>query len=358
MRKAKILFVLGCLIGLLNYAYAQRKVAINETQEVDSAFAALVRDFRSIRQFSRSTLKLPLLYQTGGYEVRLADSALNIPKQRLVLTNPFGADAYPLSYSVIYQNCLVSLFAPGYFACYTIEGFQRNLPLEEQLNTKQFEKHWLLDGYLVGLSSGSYWQYSPGTGWEPYSKQVPFKDRPKLYEDKDYLVYNECRGEFGGQIYFYHKRTQKTYSTESVCAVRVSHSKQGYEVLSNLGHGTGHTRKVLIRDPRKLPKVSDLMFDLYSIELFGGFKWQNQDIYLLNLAGYTHLATLSDRIFVIVDPLFNGRLYTHRPLSTDYGSMSLINLDHYGTGKDREVACMVTRGDQIVVLNWHELHRW
>lgn len=358
------------LISCAHSVWSQQLLPANGAK-IDTALREIINHFDQLRPFNKDTVWLPTLLNTESYRVVLADSALHLRKQRRVLTNPFSTDKYPLSYSILYKDNLVSLFAPGYFSCYTLDGWQRNLPMEKQLNTKHFERHWLIDDQLIGLAGGRYWQFTRKRGWQAYEKTVPFGDRPKLFEDNQYLVYNQCNGEFGGQVFFFDKRTQKTYWTEATCAVWVRHTTQGYEVLSSLGHMMGGADKQLIVNPSLLPlwtgKPTDTevasrsdnkrtVFKFRDLQLFGGLEHQNQVVHLLHTADYTCLATVSTNTFTVVDPLFNDGLYTHQPVSTMYNGIALINLDFYGIGRYREVACLLVKDDQIMLIDWNEVH--
>ena len=341
--------------------------------KVDTSFNKMISHYDEIySRFYRDSLKLPILYTTKQYKIVLADSAWHLTKKQLWLENPFSSDPldrYPLSYSVFYQNRLVSLFAPGSFICYKIDNWERDLLLEKQFNTKRFEHHMLIDGQLIGFAGKKYWQFSSEVGWKQYHKSVPFKKQTKLYEDTNYIVYSECQGEFGGRIFFYDKQTTKTYSTKSVCAVWVRHTSQGYEVVSNLGHMMGSAGMQLISDPRSLPlwqkehvnrKSNDdqlakpsVLFSFSELQLFGGFQRQNKVVYLLHSMSRTCLATLSVNTFMVVDPLFNDNLYTHNPVSTSYEGVDIINLDYNSLGGEREVFCLVIKNNLVTLLIWH-----
>ena len=69
--------------------------------------------------------------------------------------------------------------------------------------------------------------------------------------------------------------------------------------------------------------------------------------------GATFLATFKNSCFSIVDPLFNGELYTHNPITTYYDDeITLINLDFYGKGKYREVSCVLIQGSRLTKIDW------
>ena len=240
--------------------------------------------------------------------------------------------------------------------------------MEKQLNKKRFERHWLLDGHFVALAAKQYWQFTPKKGWRRYAGPVPFKEHSKVYEDVDYLVYNEGRGEFGGRIFFFDKQTAKTYTTESSGAVWVRHTTQGYEVLANLGRMLSSASMQLIPDPRALPlwdgdwmkrpdpsvssTATTRLFGYSDIQLFGAFERQGQLAYLSYIADRTVLTMLSHDTFTVVDPLLNKRIYTNDPVTTHYNGVDLINIDYFSMGGQREVMCIFIKGNEMTFLFW------
>ncbi len=372
MQPVKVLTNILLMLAAFSSGFGQKIQRFAGNKPIDTTFNQLISHFDELHSYRKDTLRLPNLLVTEKYKVVLADTALHLTKQRRVVTNPFSADKYPLSYSILYRNNLISLFSPGYFACFTIDDWQRNLALEKTLNTKRFKRHWLVDGQLIGLAAGQYWQLTTDNRWRPYKKPIPFGERPKLFEDATYLVYNECNGEFGGRVFFFDKQTKKTYWMESTCAVWVRRSSAGYEVMSSLGHGMGSADKQLIGDPHSLPawagkpasrvaatnslSKSTTLFDLYGVQLFGGVARDQQIFYLAHILDRTCLVSLLGSTFTVVDALFNDGLYTHQPATTNYDGIYVINLDFYGIGRYREVSLLVLKNDKLTLLDWHELH--
>lgn len=339
----------------------------------DSSFEKLINTFTSLRPFRRDSAQLPVLMKAEKFSIQLADAVLPLQLRRRLERNPFSHEKFPLCYSVLYHKQLVALFAPGKFACYDPDTWQRNKSLERHLNTKNFERHWLIDGQLTALSNGKYWQFEEHKGWQPYNKSVPMNDRPKLFEDHDFIVYNLSRGEFGGFLYFFDKHSGKTYYTDFADAVWVRKEPEGYVVLANSGHMVGTGLQQLIADPRTLAewtlerasnnqkaifKKLPVTFKFTGLQLFGGIEYNRTIYYLLHIQGITCLAALSDQTFTIVHPLFNNALYTHNPATTRYGDAYLINLDFYGIGGNREIACLLIRGNKITFLNWDDFHNY
>jgi hypothetical protein len=227
-------------------------------------FVPLLKYFDSRRptyqeQVKRLPLPLPEVFRVDypavgtGYKLVFGNKPLGLSKKEVVLQNPFSAAPFPLSYSVLYRGQLVTLFEPGYFACYAIHGLERNQTLEQQLNKRKFQYHWLLDGQLVGMSDGQYFVFSEQNTWTPYKQPVPFlAKQPKLFEDDAYLSFLTCSGEFGGEVYFYDKHRHQYYLTGATCANSIIKRKEQYYVLSSLGHGSGSADMQLVEDPRKL----------------------------------------------------------------------------------------------------------
>ena len=110
--RALILFVL-----LLHASWVVRgQKPVGAVIKVDTSFKALVNQFNLRARYRKDTPQLPTLYVSRQFKVVLADSAWHLTKRERSLENPFSqneADRYPLSYSVLYQNRLVSLLAPG-----------------------------------------------------------------------------------------------------------------------------------------------------------------------------------------------------------------------------------------------------
>lgn len=187
-----------------------------------------------------------------NFRIEAGEKTLGLTKSEIVLRNPYSPKPFPLSNSIIYQNNLVTLFEPGYFACYNISNQARNKDYERQLNTRKFEYHWLIRGQLIGLSKGKYYAFSATNGWKAYTAEVPFNKQPKLFEDERYLSFLTCNGKFGGEVYFYDMRQRNYYLTWATCPNSVFKQDGKYFVLSSLGHMMGSAALQVIADPAKL----------------------------------------------------------------------------------------------------------
>ena len=324
------------------------------------------------------------------FNVSVSDNYIEFDTTHLVIKNPYFNGKYendeeeknnvknfPKSFSVIYENSLVSLFENGKFACFHLDNFKRNTKLEAELNTKQFKYHWVIDNKLGGISGNTIFLWN-GSKWTKFKDNFPLKNQPKLFEDENFIVYGDCFGEWGGTVYFFEKSTSKTFFTESTCANSVIKNADGYNVLAHLGHGGGSTEVKTISDPTKLTFVKsneigktvkgealgytdksnafEKKIDFYGVQIFSSFNYQDKVLYIVHLSELTFIAEIKKNEIEIVNPLFFNDLYTHDPITNKYGNYTLINLDYYGTGLDREISVLIIQGNKITKLDWNENH--
>lgn len=196
-----LLVLLLVLVGGVYWYYSPSGITLrNQYYSTPPEFQKLLKRFqRQQILYEEVAAALPLIHAQQGpkdFSIAMAEKFLGLRKSQVLLRNPFAADTYPLSGSVIYQNNLVALFAPGYFACYKLPDLTRNLAMEQQLNTRQFTYHWVLGGQLVAMAAERYVTFSEGK-WEPYAAVVPLSRQPKLFEDDQYVACMKCNGGVG-----------------------------------------------------------------------------------------------------------------------------------------------------------------
>lgn len=334
---------------------------ITKTDSVD--FSKLINNFKEIRRYGLITppdpVKLPVVHQMKEYTIELSDNPLAFNIRTVVLQSPLE-NKLPVSFSVLYQDRLISLFEPGIFVCHSIPSMNRDLTFEKKLNTKKFKYHWLIDNQLIGKSGKKYYFYDPENGWTKYDLPLPIKNKPILFDDDSYLCFRDCHGEWGGTIYFFNKTTHNIHYTEATCANSVLKNNGNYFVFSHLGHMMGSAQMKKIPDPAKLPQVkakqidktvngqalgytdksnaSQTVFDYFNIEIFSSFLHNNKNIYLVHWIDVTFLAEIENNRILIINPLFNNGLYTHEPITRSYGNTVLINLDFDETGCCNEIS--------------------
>lgn len=327
------------------------------------------------------------LYRTNEFNVSISDNPIILDTTYLVIENPYFTDDfedyyknyinYPVSYSVIFEEKLVSLFRKGKFVCYNLVNLQRDLDFERKLNTKKFKYHWIANNELGALSGNTVYIWN-NNKWKKSKTKFPLKKQPKLFEDCDFIVFGDCYGEFGGTVYFFDKVSGETYFTESTCANTVYKENEKYIVLAKLGHMAGSSDIKIIDDPRMLTKAKkseinkfkegialgytdkseayNIPLNFYGIELFSTFKHGERQLYMVNLIKLTFLAEIEGAEIQIVHPLFTKEVYAHNPVTTNYGDYTLMNLDFYGTALDKEVSVIIIDKNRLIKLDWNENH--
>jgi hypothetical protein len=284
---------------------------------------------------------------------------------------------FPKSYSVIYFNHLISLFENGKFACFNLINFERNQDFEKKINTQKFDYHWIINGTLTAQSGNSFYVWEDSK-WTKLKKNYPFKNRPILYADGDYIVFNDCHGEWGGTVYFYEILTEQTYFTEATCSNTIWKTKEGYHVLSNLRHGDGSTDLKVISLPIQLSKLAPQhigltvqgeamgytdksnhalkKLDLYGGMIYSRINYKNQDIYLAEEKDLIFLCKIKDHNLQIVHPFFNLDFHAHDQITRNYGDFTLMNITLWGKGLEREISNLIIQENKILRLDWNEMH--
>lgn len=383
----KLLYIVS-IFSLSMSIYGQDKNLENFRSDFEKKILTHFENNRwSTRQISLDTLYKSGIHKSDFF-ISLSDNLISFDTTQIVLKNPYFSQKYdeaddekeyvknfPKSFSVLYQNTLISLFENGKFSCFKIDNFERDLKLENLLNTKKFKYHWIINNQLGALSGSTIYLWD-GQRWIKSKTPFPLKNEPKLFEDDEFIVYRDCFGEWGGTIYFYEKKTGKTFFTESTCANTVIKNKDAYEVLAELGHEEGSSEIKIIANPRKLSLTKpnqihkrtkngaalgytdksnayDTKLDLYKIQIFSSFYYKNQQLYIANISGLSFIADVNDNNIKIVHPLFFNNLHPHDPITTKYGDSILINLNEDSLVK-RETSLLIIKENQILKIDWNK----
>lgn len=354
------------------------------------SFEAIFQNFNEYRrgrlsgQIEDSVTKSSI-YKSKHFHVSISKKPIVFDTAHVVLENPYYTEDfddyddnyinYPVSYSVIYDQKLIALFRNGKFVSYDLENLNRNIPFEEKLNTRIFKYHWIINGQLHALSGSSVYVWT-NESWIKSKLKLPLNNQPILFEDSNFIVFGDCYGEWGGTVYFFDKDSGETYFTESTCTNSVLKNNDKYTVLSHLGHMFGSSEVKVIDNPSDLSKAKKRQInrtkdgqalgyadkseaytkelDLFGIQLFSTFKYGDRQLYLTYLKELTFLAEINGTEIQIVNPLFNNEIYTHNPTTKVYGDYTLINLDLYGTARDKEVSLIVVHKNQITKIDWNK----
>lgn len=383
----KLLYIVSLILinlSVLGQAYSQPDSV---------SFDKILKHFQETKGWNTlvgeitDSVSLSCLYQTIDFKVSISKKPIAFDFYHSVIENPYFKEVfddyhknninYPVSYSVIYDDRLVSLFPNGRFVCHSLVTLERDLDFEKSLNTRKFRYHWIIDNKLVAISRNSIFIWD-GNKWVKNSEDFPLSNQPKLYEDNEFVIFGDCHGEFGGTVYFYEKSTGETFFTESTCANTVIKKNDKYFVLAHLGHMMGSTSIKVIDDPRKLTKAKkaeinktkegtalgytdkskayEIALEFWGVQLFSTFKYENRELFMVHVNERTFLAEIVDNKIQIVNPLFNNEIYTHNPITYSYGDYVLINLDFYGIARDKEVSVIILDGKRLIKLDWNKNH--
>jgi hypothetical protein len=366
---------------LITYSvYGQDKTV--SFDKIVSTFTKSWRDPFSGRK--NDSVSISSLYKTDQFNVSISENPIPFDTNHFVIKNPYYTDDfddyddnyinYPVSYSVIYDKKLVSLFRTGKFVCHKLDNMERDFDFEKKLNTKKFRYHWIINDKLAAVAGGIIYVWSDK--WTILKSKFPLEKQPKLFEDNEFIVFGDCHGEWGGTIYFFEKSSGEIYFTESTCANSVFKKENKYVVLAQLGHMMGSTEIKSIDNPRKLTKAkkgeigktkdggalgyadkSDAyqkLLDLFGVQIFSTFNYQGRQLYIVCLNEMTFLSEIKGTEIQIVNPLFYKAFYTHQPVTTAYGNYTLVNLDFYGIARDKEVSVIIVGQNKITKVDWNE----
>ncbi len=381
------------ILILLLFLFTSERV----TGQNDSLFNKTIKHFeetliwagQKIDEESR-VISRDSLYQTKDYNVSISDNPIYFEIEELVIQNPFFKDDvyyedrdknYPVSYSIIFNEKLISLFGNGNFVVHSLNNYVRDKEFERELNTRKFNYHWIIDGRLYARTKNRLFSrllvWSDGK-WVKSKKGLPLNNKPLLFDNEQYIVFNDCFGEWGGTIYFFDRIAKDFFFTESTCANTVLYNKQRFSVLAHMGHMIGSSELKIIPDPENLSKANknevfrsqdghalgisaqnsgyERIFYTWGVQFFSFFDHNNRSIYITHTNERSFLSEIRDSEIQIVHPLFDDDFYTHDAITRIYDKYKLVNLNYWGNAKDREYSVLVIDNNRIVRLEWNKDH--
>lgn len=362
-----------------------------QTEQEKYIETELVNYFK-YENFSERNISKDSLYYTefedSNFVLSIHDTLSDFIVEHTTIQNPFynkkyelsehertRIKNYPKSYSVIYSNHIISLLENGRLACFNLINYDRNLDFESKINTKKFDYHWLINGKLTTQVGDSFFIWEDAQ-WIKLEKEYPFKNKPILFSDEEFIVFSDCFGEWGGSIYFYEIQTEKVYYENSTCANTVWKTINGYQVLSNLTHGGGSTNIMQIPDPTKLYEIAadkigvsnnyqivdstlQSRFTTKTLDIYGGllyarFGYYRDDIFLGEVENLFFLCKITNNNLRIIYPFFREDFFSHDPITQKYGDYYLMNRTFYGKGLNREVGFLLFKDNRLQSISWNE----
>lgn len=161
----------------------------------------------------------------------------------------------------------------------------------------------------------------------------------KIFEDKDYLLYSNCYGEFGGTIFFKNKKTKNWYENSATCTVVVNKLNNEYYITNYLDW-TGVSSVLKISDPTKLKKSKgnhnkkygsdynqgiENILDDFGVNIHTSFINNNELYHLYRKGNKTYIGKIENSKMVIVDqlnfnfyPTFNQQIDNHEQILIFY----------------------------------------
>jgi hypothetical protein len=159
-----------------------------------------------------------------------------------------------------------------------------------------------------------------------------------IYEDSEFKINSCCRGEFGGAIFFYDKKSKKTYSCRSTCISGIQKFNNSFYISSSLYS----TSVIKIDNPRNLYEIKDEQqltdcswYDIYSdkpndveikhpkgydkriatvldtfdISILGSFELKNHLYWVYSDTKSAYIGYIKDNRLEAINTIYKKRMY-------------------------------------------------
>lgn len=226
-------------------------------------------------------------------------------------------------------------------------------------------------------------------------KSKPFKYGLPDFIDSTYFVYSCSVGEFGGSVFFWNLKTNKTFSFPATAVQQVFKFNNEYVVSSFLAHMSGFSDYLFIKDPTKLYELKDekqknfcnwwvevdsikdrhrtennmpqgvnYYSDSFTTKTLTTFPYKNEIYSIYCTDSATILAKFKNHKLTIVDTLLNHRLTFHNA-KTHLTSNSIVTAYQAtwaqgGEGNTwtpfQNTGLIFIRGNKISFLNFQTPH--
>jgi hypothetical protein len=208
-------------------------------------------------------------------EIYISDSGIT----KIPIASKVYLNFTDIQKALIYRNKIIGVGSTGGFACLNVSDFKPDTTLEKLMNTDYFSEAGIVNDTLFAGNSEKtfYWDQSK---WILYSHPLPINYFTVLFEDKTYIIYEVCQGEFSSLLFAFNKETRVTKALFSrTCPNTVLKSDSGFLIGSHLYHIDSYSRLYNIRDIEKLISVPDsLRFPHTRIDMDSGIsKIRNQN---------------------------------------------------------------------------------
>ncbi|WP_196887336.1 hypothetical protein [Aureivirga sp. CE67] len=380
MKKLTILF----FTLIINYSFSQEKkvdfdkfIELYKEPILDTVF---FEELEVMTYYRYDSITENLLYKDklNGYKLTISENPyyLDLEEKEFKLPNINLVEKfknYPVSPSVIYENKIISLFEKDNFICHDLNTLERDREYEKLLNQKTFNFHWVIDSELFAIHNEKIFKWD-GEKWIKTKINFPFSESPKpiFYDDDEFLVFSDCRGEWGANTYFYQRENNKTLVRKTNCLNTVNKDKNTFRLTTSINHMVNFSeiyefqnlKNFVTTDKKKelnyeqYKKISgdidkDVVVDMRGFLLKSNFKLKERDLFLVSFDSFTFIAELNNDELQIVNPLFNNSITYQDLITRKYEDYYLISsLKYFDHLVEREDLIILIHNNKLIKIDW------
>jgi hypothetical protein len=159
-----------------------------------------------------------------------------------------------------------------------------------------------------------------------------------IYEDSEFRVNSCCRGEFGGAVFFYDKKSKKTYSCPATClsgiqkfnnsfyissslysasVIKIDNPRNLYEIKNELqlmdcswyDIYSDKPNDVEIKHPKDYDKGFESVLDTFDISILGSFELKNHLYWVYSDTKSAYVGYINDKRLQPIDTIYKKRMY-------------------------------------------------
>lgn len=257
--------------------------------------------------------------------------------------------------TIFYKNHYYCLTGNKQFICLN-NKFEIDSSITNSISQQHFDYSFisgdtLIAGVYVKDTATKNYYLNNELKWQLLTKNQ--KHEP-FFEDEKFSVTSCCVGEFGGAVFFTDKKNKRVYSCPATCATIINKVGGIYFVTNTLAHMDGSTEILKIEDPTKLYELTAdslknhcnwwTQFVTYEDHFAGMKKFEigtqkildtigiltmtsfvfNDQLYHINSdRKKTFISKIQGDTLLLIDSIFNKRLWSYEPENRKYGKMQL-----------------------------------
>lgn len=161
-----------------------------------------------------------------------------------------------LKASVLFHNRVISVTNAGGFVCVSVQDFNRDTLLEQQMNTDFYTGLEVFRDTLFTEKFGQLFFWNEDK-WDRYTKSPPVNFFEIVSEDSAYTFYCSDGGEFGSILYAYNQRSGETRALSTSGINSLFSIASGYFIGAHSYHMSGFSEAFIAHDIRAWIKIND-----------------------------------------------------------------------------------------------------